>query len=229
MATDLSIRFLGHSGFQIRHGAFDILIDPFLTHNPLAAVRQEDLNPTHIIVSHGHGDHLGDAVAIAKRNGCQVISVHEIAEWLEAKGVNVWGMGTGGGHDFDWGRLSLTLAHHSSSLPDGAYGGNPAGLVLEIGGRTIYHAGDTGLFLDMELIGRRFKIDVALVPIGDNYTMGIDDAVMAVEMLRPKLAIPMHYNTFPPIAADPAEFARKVGQKGFQARTLAPGDVYRIE
>lgn len=225
---ELSIRFLGHSAFQIRHGAHDILIDPFLSGNPTAAVTADELDPTHILVSHGHGDHLGDSVAIAGRTGCQVISVHEIAEYLGAKGINAWGMGAGGGHDFDFGRLSFTLAHHSSSFDDGTYAGNPVGLVLQIGGRTIYHAGDTALFLDMELIGRRFPIDVALLPIGDNYTMGIDSAVMAVEMLRPKLTIPMHYNTFPPITADPEDFRRRLEAKGFEARTLAPGEEYAV-
>lgn len=226
---DISIRYLGHSAFQIRDGAHDILIDPFLTHNPLAAAKASELEPTHIIVTHGHGDHLGDTAAIAKRTGCRVISVHEIAEHLGAKGLDTWGMGAGGGHDFDFGRVSFTLAHHSSSFDDGSYAGNPVGVVVQMGGATIYHAGDTALFLDMELIGRRFAIDVAMLPIGDNYTMGIDDAVMAVEMLKPKLTIPMHYNTFPPIAADPAELERKLSAKGFKAHTLAPGATHLLK
>jgi L-ascorbate metabolism protein UlaG (beta-lactamase superfamily) len=204
------------------------LIDPFLTHNPLAATTADALRPTAILVTHGHGDHLGDTVSIAKRVGCQAIAVHEIAEWLEKHGVNAWGMGTGGGRSFDFGRVTFTIAHHSSSLPDGSYGGNPAGIVIEIGGRTIYHAGDTSLFLDMELIGRRFAIDIALLPIGDNYTMGIDDAVMAVEMLKPKLTIPMHYNTFPPIEIDPREFEVKMKAKGFAASILKPGEQHTV-
>jgi L-ascorbate metabolism protein UlaG (beta-lactamase superfamily) len=228
MPNDLSLRYLGHSAFQIRHGEFDILIDPFLTHNPKAAVAAKDLTPTHIIVTHGHGDHLGDTELIAKRMRCQVITVHEIAEWLERQGVNAWGMGTGGGRDFEFGRVSLTLAHHSSSLPDGTYAGNPAGVILQLDGRTIYHAGDTGLFLDMELIGRRFAIDVALLPIGDNYTMGIDDAVAAVEMLKPKVTIPMHFNTYPAITADPDEFTSKLAAKGYRSHVLAPGEEYAL-
>jgi L-ascorbate metabolism protein UlaG (beta-lactamase superfamily) len=224
MDNDLTIRYLGHSAFQLRHGAFDILIDPFLTHNPLAAATQEELAPTHILVTHGHGDHLGDTVAIAKRTGCQVITVHEIAEWLTAKGVNAWGVGAGGGHTFDFGRVTATIAHHSSSFDDGTYAGNPVGFVVQIGGTTVYHAGDTALFLDMELIGRRFAIDVAMLPIGDNYTMGIDDAVMAAEMLKPKLTIPMHYNTYPPIAVDAAEFEQKMSAKGFATRVMKPGE-----
>jgi L-ascorbate metabolism protein UlaG (beta-lactamase superfamily) len=205
-------------------GDHDILIDPFLSGNPLAAASADELRPTHIILSHGHGDHFGDTESIAHRTGCQVIAVHEIAEWLEARGIDAWGMGSGGGHEFSFGRLSFTLAHHSSSLPDGTYGGNPVGMVLELDGRAIYHAGDTALFLDMELIGRRFALDLALVPIGDNNTMGIDDAVMAVEMLTPKLVVPMHYNTFPPIVADASEFKRKLAERSFDAEILAPGE-----
>jgi L-ascorbate metabolism protein UlaG (beta-lactamase superfamily) len=224
MAHDITLRYLGHSAFQIRHGRFDLLIDPFLTDNPCAAVKAAELDPTHILVTHGHGDHLGDTVAIAKRTGCQVITVHEIAEWLTAKGIDAWGMGAGGGHTFDFGRVTTTLAHHSSSFDDGSYAGNPVGFVLQLDGRAIYHAGDTALFLDMELIGRRFALDVALLPIGDNYTMGVADAVMAVEMLKPKLTIPMHYGTFPPIAADPDDLRDLLEAKGFGVAILAPGE-----
>ena len=227
MANDLLIRYLGHSAFQIRHGGHDLLIDPFLDGNPLAAATPGELNPTHILVTHGHGDHLGDTLAIAERTGCQVITVHEIAEWLTARGVDAWGMGTGGSHAFAFGRVTATIAHHSSSFDGGEnagmYAGNPVGFVIEIGGSTIYHAGDTGLFMDMELIGRRFALDIAMLPIGDNYTMGIDDAVIAAEMLGAKLVIPMHYNTFPPIAADANVFAAKLKAKGIESHVLSPG------
>jgi L-ascorbate metabolism protein UlaG (beta-lactamase superfamily) len=225
MANKLSIRFLGHSAFEISSNGYRILIDPFLSGNPKAAVSPAEVNPTHIIVSHGHGDHLGDTEAIASRTGCTVIAVHEVAEFLGRRGIETWGMGAGGGHQFDFGRVDFTLAHHSSSLPDGSYAGNPVGIVLRLGERTIYHAGDTALFLDMKLIGERFDLDVALLPIGDNYTMGVDDAVRAVEMLRPKLTIPMHYNTFPPIAADPHRFVEKLAAIGARGHVLQPGEV----
>jgi L-ascorbate metabolism protein UlaG (beta-lactamase superfamily) len=229
MPDPISLTFLGHSAWRIRHGSSDILIDPFLTGNPAATVKADDLSPTHIILSHAHGDHLGDTVEIAKRSGAQVIATFELAEWLEKQGCNAWGMSIGGGRDFDFGRVKLTIAHHGSSLPDGSYAGSPAGILLTIDGRTIYHAGDTALFLDMKLIGEMNSIDLAILPIGDNYTMGIDDAVRAAEMLSPGLVIPMHYNTWPPIAADPEEFRTKLERRGIKGTTLAVDATHTLE
>ncbi len=166
---------------------------------------------------------------IAKRCGAQVIAVFELAEWLTAQGCDAWGMSIGGGRTFDFGRVKFTLAHHGSSLPDGGYAGSPAGILLMIDGRTIYHAGDTALFLDMKLIGELNAIDVAILPIGDNFTMGIDDAVRAAQMLSPQLVIPMHYNTFDAIKVDPEEFRTKLGQKEIIGKILAVGASHTIE
>lgn len=221
--------FIGHSAWRITHGSYDILIDPFITGNPSAAIREGDLNPTHVILTHGHGDHLGDTIAIAKRTGAQVISTFELGNYCESKGCeNAIGMGLGGSHQFEFGGLKFTLAHHSSSADDGTYLGNPAGVLLMIDGRTIYHAGDTALFLDMKLIGELNPIDVALLPIGDFYTMGIDDAVVAAGFLNAKLVIPMHYNTFPPIKADPHEFVRKLETAGHRGLVLDPGQTHTM-
>jgi L-ascorbate metabolism protein UlaG (beta-lactamase superfamily) len=234
MAEDLTLTFLGHSAWRITNGGTDILIDPFITGNPSAekaGIHAAELNPTHIILSHGHGDHLGDTVAIAQRNGAQVIAVFELVNYLRRQGIDdaqLWDMASGGGHDFDFGRVKFTVAHHGSATDDGEYLGPAAGIVLTIDGTTIYHAGDTALFSDMKLIAQRNSIDIALLPIGDNFTMDIDDAVTAVEFLNPKLAIPMHYNTWPPIAADPGEFRSKLEARGFKAHILHPGESYQV-
>lgn len=229
MPSEIVLTFIGHSAWRITHGSADILIDPFITGNPVAGIAADDLSPTHIILTHGHGDHLGDTIDIAKRSGAQVITTFEAGNYCQSKGCeNVVGMGLGGAHQFDFGRVKFTLAHHSSSAPDGTYLGNPAGVLLGIDGRTIYHAGDTALFLDMKLIGEMNAIDVALLPIGDFFTMGVDDAVKAVEFLHPKLAIPMHYNTFPPIKADPHDFVSKLQANGSRGLVLNPGETHTI-
>ncbi len=229
MSSEITLTFLGHAAWRIRHEATDILIDPFLTGNPTAAQRMEDFAPTHIILTHGHGDHLGDTVEIASRSGAQVISTFEVANYCASKGCeNTIGMGLGGAHQFGFGRLKFTLAHHSSSASDGTYLGNPAGVLLTIDGRTIYHAGDTALFLDMKLIGEMNAIDVALLPIGDYFTMGVEDAAMAVEFLHPKLAIPMHYNTFPLIQVDPHDFVNRVQANGKKGLVMNPGETHSI-
>ncbi len=229
MPSEIVLTFIGHAAWRITHEHADILIDPFITGNPVATLKAEDLSPTHIILTHGHGDHLGDAMDISKRTGAPIISTFEIGEYCEAKGCpNPVGMGLGGAHQFDFGRVKFTIAHHSSSAPDGTYLGNPAGVLLSIDGRTIYHAGDTALFLDMKLIGEMNRIDVALLPIGDFYTMGVDDAVKAVEFLNPGLSIPMHYNTFPPIKADPEDFVAKLQAGGKRGLVMHPGDTHTI-
>lgn len=197
-----TITALGHSCFQIETGDHTLLIDPFLTGNPQATVSAEDVNPDFIIVTHGHEDHVGDTVSIAKRTGATVISNFEIVNWLTAQGVeNSHPQHLGGGFAHPFGHLKLTIAHHGSALPDGSYGGNPAGLLFTIDGKRIYHAGDTGLFYDMKLIGDE-GIDVAILPIGDNFTMGPADSIKAINFLSPKTVIPMHYNTWPPIEQD---------------------------
>jgi L-ascorbate metabolism protein UlaG (beta-lactamase superfamily) len=212
-------RFLGHSCFEIQDSNNRILIDPFLTGNPKAAASADEVNPTAILVTHAHNDHLGDAIGIARRTGALIVSSFEIATWCEQQGVQAHGMALGGGHAFDWGWVKLTLAFHGSTYIDdtGFHTlGNPAGILLRVGGKLLYHAGDTALFGDMALIGRLNKIDLALLPIGDNYTMGPDDGLEAVKMLQPAAVVPMHYNTFDLIAQDAHRFAERV-----QAETSA--------
>jgi L-ascorbate metabolism protein UlaG (beta-lactamase superfamily) len=207
------VTFLGHSCCTIEQDGQVVLIDPFLTGNPLAAAKPDQLQPTAILVSHAHNDHMGDAIEIARRTQATIVSNFEIATWCQQAGVNAHGMHLGGAHAFDWGWVKLTLAFHGSTLVDekGFHTlGNPAGFLIRMGERTIYHAGDTALFGDMALIGRRHPIDLALLPIGDNFTMGPADALEAVHLLRPAQVVPMHYNTFPLIAQDPQAFAREV-------------------
>ncbi len=193
----MEITWYGHAAFAIKCGGKNILLDPYLDENPQAPVKSEQVKADFILLTHGHGDHLGDTEAIAKRTGALVICVNEIARWLEQRGIKTHGMHLGGSHRFPFGEVKLTYALHGSSLPDGADGGNPCGFILtETDGARAYFAGDTGLFGDMRLIGEE-GLDVAALPIGDNYTMGPTDALRAVKMLQPKWVIPIHYNTFP--------------------------------
>lgn len=220
------VKFLGHSCFTLEHGPHRVLIDPFLTGNPVCPVKADSLHPTAILVSHGHGDHLGDAIPISKRTGALIISCYEVVSFCLGQGATGHGMHIGGGHDFDFGRVKLTPAWHGSAIEfDGqsAYGGTPCGFVIRIGGKTIYHSGDTGLFGDMELIGRLNKIDLACLPIGDNYTMGPDDAVEAVRMLKPARVVPMHYNTFDLIRQDPEAFGKRLDHLA-ECSVLKPGE-----
>lgn len=210
----VKLTYHGHSVFEIQSGQHSIIIDPFLNGNSNAKVKPKDIKVGYIILTHAHGDHLGDTVEIAKKNDSTVIAVNELANYLSGKGCKVHNMHIGGGFDFPFGRVKFTIAHHGSSSPDGLYMGEPAGVVITIDGKNIYHAGDTGLFLDMKLIGELNALDVALLPIGDNFTMGIHDAVKAVEFLNPKLTVPMHYNTFGAIKADPEEFKVNVEASG---------------
>ena len=223
MATRL--RWLGHSCLWVESDGHRLLIDPFLTGNPRAAATPGELSPQFILVSHGHGDHVGDTVAIAKRTGATVICNYEISEWLGKQGVTAHGMQHGGGHAFPFGRCKLTLAFHGSMLPDGGNGGNPCGFLLTFNdGKTIYDAADTGLFGDMKLIGEE-GIDLAILPLGDNYTMGPADAVRAVKLIAPKKAMPMHYDTFPLIAQDAKAWAAEVKQQTRATPTVpSPGD-----
>jgi L-ascorbate metabolism protein UlaG (beta-lactamase superfamily) len=229
MPQEISLRFLGHSAWQIQHGSYDILIDPFVSGNPTAPISAEELHPTHIILTHGHDDHLGDALDIARRTGALVIGSAEVASYVGERGIDAWGMSVGGARTFDFGRLKYTIAHHGVGGPGGYCMGAAMGVLLTIAGKTIYNAGDTGLFMDMKLIGELNSIDLALLPIGDNFTMGIDDAVHAVDFLKPKMTIPMHYNTFPPIEVDPEEFRAKVEARGGMVTILQPGESFRLQ
>ncbi|MFH1538157.1 MAG: metal-dependent hydrolase [bacterium] len=228
----MKIRYLGHAAFYLEDGKHRLVIDPFLSGNPNATVKPEDLKVDYVLITHAHPDHMGDSLEIAEANNATVISTFEIATYCESQGVAAHSMHIGGSHPFPFGKVKLTIAHHGCSLP-GADGlltlGPPCGMLITLGKTTVYHTGDTGLFYDMKLIGEMTHIDLALIPIGDNYTMGIDDAVKAVELLRPALAVPMHYNTFDVIKADPEEFARRVGKLGLKAKVLTVGEELTVE
>jgi len=225
----IKITWYGHACFLVNVDGTRLITDPFLTGNPLAPVRAEEVHPDFILVSHGHGDHVGDTVALAKRTGATVISNFEIRNWLAGQGVEkLHPQHIGGAFTYPWGRLKLTIAHHGSSMPDGSYGGNPAGFLLGIQGRKIYHACDTGLFYDMKLIGEE-GIDLAILPIGDNFTMGPEDALRAVKLLEPKQVVPIHYDTFDIIRQDPRAFARRVEQEtSAKVTVMTPGDTLEI-
>jgi L-ascorbate metabolism protein UlaG (beta-lactamase superfamily) len=217
------IIFHGHSFTELHLKGSKILIDPFISGNPLCDISLDNTNCDYIILTHGHGDHFGDTIEIAKNNNATVIATAELAYYLQGKGITAHDMNLGGSHGFPFGRVKLTLAHHSSSLPDGTYAGEPAGVLIESDGKLIYHAGDTALFYDMKLIGEMHRINYALLPIGDNYTMGIDDAVKAAEFLNAETIIPIHYNTFEVIRADVDEFKRKIESIGKKCIALLPG------
>lgn len=220
----MKLRYFSHSSFQITTNDGQVLlIDPFIDDNPTATVSSAELGADFIILTHAHGDHVGDAFKIAKRTDPLFICVNELANYCSAKGFRAHNMHIGGAHDFAFGRLKFTIAHHGSMTPDNTYAGEPAGVIVTIDGKSLYHTGDTGLFYDMQLIGEMTPLDYMLLPIGDNFTMGITDAVKAVELAKPKMAIPMHYNTFPVIQADPQEFKKQVEKIGKKALVMEFG------
>jgi L-ascorbate metabolism protein UlaG (beta-lactamase superfamily) len=223
------VRWLGHAAMALETDSHQVLIDPFFTDNPAATLKANDAKADFILVSHGHGDHVGDTVAIAKRTGATVICNYEISEWLGKQGVKAHGQQHGGGFQHPFGRVKLTLAFHGSMLPDGGNGGNPCGFLIYLpDGKKIYHAADTGLFGDMKLIGEE-GIDLAVLPIGDNYTMGPDDAVRAVKLIQPKKVVPIHYNTWPVIAQDAAAWAARVKKEtSAEAVVLKPGEAVEL-
>jgi L-ascorbate metabolism protein UlaG (beta-lactamase superfamily) len=222
----VELTYHGHACFSVEGGGKTIWLDPFLADNPQADIAPDDVTQAdYILVSHGHGDHLGDALPMARRTGATIISNNEIAAYCLDQGVNAHGLHIGGGYQFPFGRVKMTIAHHGSTLPDGGYGGNPGGFLVDMEDKRIYHAGDTGLFYDMKLLGEERSIDVALLPIGDNYTMGPDDALRAVGLLQPGLVVPMHYGTFDVIQQDPHAFvARARESKGIGAVVMRPGE-----
>ena len=221
----MKLRYFSHSAFQLTTSVGKkILIDPFLSGNPTSPVKAHDVEADYIILTHAHGDHIGDAFEIAKRCKSTFICVNELAEYCKSKGFNAHNMHIGGGHNFEFGRVKFTIAHHGSLTPDNQYAGEPAGVIISADCKNVYHTGDTGLFYDMKLIGEMNPVDYMLLPIGDNYTMGIKDAVKAVELTNPKVAIPMHFNTFPVIKSDPEQFKINVESFGKKCVIMQPGE-----
>ena len=222
----MDIRFLGHACFELTEGDTRVLIDPFLTGNPKAAVEAGDVDPTHIFLTHGHADHIGDTVDIAKRTGAQTVAIVELANELGESGIeNVADPNIGGTVEFEGGWVRLTPAWHTAVSPNGTPH-MPAGLVINLGGKTVYHLGDTALFSDLALPGKRDDIDVALMCIGGHYTMHREDAVVAAEFVGAETVIPVHYDTFPPIETDAQAFASDV--KASEVVVLDPGGTHSV-
>lgn len=219
----------GHAALGLETDGYKLIVDPFLTDNPAASISPNAVEADFILISHGHGDHVGDSLAIAKRTDALVISVNEIALWFGNQGIEAHGQHIGGGFKYPFGYLKLTLALHGSALPDGSNGGNPCGFLLTTNdGKKIYLAQDTGLFGDMKLIGEE-GIDLAVLPIGDNFTMGPDDALRAVKMIQPKVVIPIHYNTWGLITQDANAWAERVQKEtNTKAVVLKPGESYSL-
>lgn len=225
----MRLRYFGHSAFELVHEGTTLLFDPFITGNPVCPVRADELNPQYILITHGHGDHVGDAVDLAKRTGATIIATYEGGLEMEQQGVKVHTMALGGTAKFDFGMVRVTMAFHGS----GVAGGHAAGYVVHIGGKRIYHAGDTCLFSDMKLLNGVVEepgIDVALLPIGDNYTMGPREAAIAADWVGAKVVIPMHWGTFPILTGTPEEFAGHAEALAKQTRiqVVRPGETYEF-
>lgn len=222
MASELT--WLGHGCWLIETHGHTLLLDPFLEDSPTAPVAADSLNPDYILVSHGHYDHIADCAGIAKRSGATVIANFEVCQWLEKQGVQkAHAHNLGGGAHYPFGYLKMTLALHSSSLPDGSYGGNPGGFLLTLPEGKIYFACDTALFSDMQLIGAA-GIDLAVLPIGDLFTMGVEDSIAAIKLIKPRRVAPAHYNTWAPIKQDADAWARHVTlETQAEPRVLEPG------
>ena len=228
----IKLTYYGHSTFGIETEDAKLIIDPFFApNNPAATVKVDEVEADFILVTHGHGDHVADLVPLAKQTGAMVICNYEIANWLGNQGIeNVHGMHIGGGYDFPFGRAKMTIAHHGSGLPDGSYGGNPAGFLLHLNeGADIYISGDTALTYDMRLIGEAGGVDLAILCMGDNFTMGPDDAVRAAQFVQAKHVIPCHYDTFPPIRQDADAFAKKLYDAAeIDCTVMAVGDEFTL-
>jgi L-ascorbate metabolism protein UlaG (beta-lactamase superfamily) len=221
----MDVTYLGHSTFLISSGGHQVLFDPFISGNPLSTLSPEKVNCTHMLISHGHSDHVLDAVSIAKRTGCEVYAAYEVVSWLEGQGVgNTHGMNHGGTFNTDFGWLKFVNAVHSSTMPDGNPGGNPGGFVLNIEGKELYYAGDTSLTMDMELLGRYNQITLAFLPIGDVYTMGYEDAAIASELIQCDKIIGMHYDTYTPLRIDHEKAKKAFADKGKELILMPIGE-----
>jgi L-ascorbate metabolism protein UlaG (beta-lactamase superfamily) len=222
----MKITYYGHSCFAAEVSGRTLLFDPFITGNELA--KNVDVNKIpadYILISHGHGDHLGDAAQIARRTGATLISNYEIIVWYAKQGLEKGHpLNHGGSHRFDFGSVQFVNAVHSSGLPDGSFGGNPGGFVVSSGQSTFYYSGDTALTMDMKLIGESRKLDFAALPIGDNFTMGVDDAIKAADFVRCNRVLGLHYNSFPPIQIDTEEARKKFSAAGKELCLLRPGE-----
>lgn len=217
--------YVGHGTHLLEIDGKKVVIDPFFTGNPSTDISADEVMVDFILISHGHSDHIGDAVAIARRTGAKVIANHEIIGWLTKQGIqNGHGQHLGGEFTHEFGKVKLTIAHHGSGLPDGSYGGNPAGFIITAAGKRMYFTCDTALFQDMQLYGED-GLDLCVLPIGDNFTMGPDDALKAVKLIKPKVVVPCHYNTWPLIAQDGQAWAKRVeAETGTKVYALAPGE-----
>lgn len=226
----MQISYHGHSVVKIVVNGTTILIDPFINGNGLTDLTVEQENPDVILLTHGHNDHVGDTVELAKKNNALVVAPNELANWLGWQGLNVHPMHIGGARQFDFGKVKFTQAFHGSSYVtennEIIYTGMPGGILFMAEGKTVYHMGDTALFSDLKLIGERHPVDVLFIPIGDNFTMGPEDAAYAVELIKPKIVVPVHYNTFPPIEVDPQTFVDLV--KDVDVQVLQPGEYVKF-
>lgn len=226
----MKVSYHGHSVVKIVSEGKTILIDPFITGNSLTDLKASEVNADVILLTHGHNDHVGDTVELAKRNSSLVVAPNELAVYLGWEGLNVHPMHIGGSRQFDFGKVKYTLAFHGSSYQtennELIYTGMPGGILFTAEGKTIYHAGDTALFSDMKLIGELNDIDIAFLPIGDNFTMGPEDALIAAEWLKAKVVVPIHYNTFPVIEQDADDFVSRLTSS--EGKVMAPGDVIEL-
>lgn len=223
----MKITYYGHSCLLVEDNGVSVIIDPFLSGNASSGITPEDIRVDAVILTHAHDDHFGDTISIAKRNDCPVIAVFELANYCSSQGVKSEAVNIGGSREFNGFKVKYTQAFHSSSISAGdswIYAGQPAGVLLTMGGKTLYHAGDTSLFGDMRLIGEMNSIDCAALPIGDSFTMGPDDALLAAQWIRTKKVIPVHYDTFPVIKQDPAAFCERLSRTGVEGYPLKPGE-----